>query len=220
MDELKPREKLLKYGPKSLTDEEVLVVLIGSGSKDENVFELSKRIIDELITIENLIDLDVNELMNYKGIGLAKACTIICSFELYKRIQKKKRNRVELRTPKDIYYFVKDTYYGLNYEEATIIFIDNNSKVIHYLTNKSNSSNCVNIDTNEITRKALILKASSVCIVHNHPSGEIHPSDEDLILTEELKEKLHGFNISLMDHLIIYENTYYSIRYKMKGKLK
>ena len=220
MEELKPREKLLKYGVKSLTDEEVLVVLIGSGTKNENVFNLSKRIIDELITIENLIDLDVNELMNYKGIGLAKACTIICSFELYKRIQKKKRNRIEIKTPKDIYYFVKDMYLGLTYEEATIIYLDNNSRLIHFIKTKTNSTNSVNIDTNEIVRKALILKASIVCLIHNHPSGNITPSDEDLYLTEELKSKLTEFKISLLDHIIIYENTYYSIRYNMKGKIK
>ena len=102
MKDVLPREKLLKYGRSSLTDDEVLSLLIGSGTKDINVFDLSKMIMDELMTFSNLEDLNVTDLMHFKGVGLSKASTIISALELYKRLRINKTNKTKLLNPKDI----------------------------------------------------------------------------------------------------------------------
>ncbi|MCR5740898.1 MAG: DNA repair protein RadC [Gammaproteobacteria bacterium] len=219
-DNFLPREKLLNYGINSLEDFEVLSILLRSGTKDENVFDLSKRIINEMISIENIMDLTINDLMHYKGIGLSKASTILCAFELYKRVNKRRNTRLEIKSPKDIYNAVKDEYLGLNYEMYTVLFLDTSSKLISKFNQKGFSDKFIEIDSNDIIRRALILKAYAICLVHNHPSGDTTPSDSDLIFTNNLIRKLEEFNLVMLDHIILYENTYYSIRYEIKGKIK
>ena len=215
-----PREKLLKYGRSSLTDDEVLSLLIGSGTKDINVFDLSKMIIDELMTFSNLEDLNVTDLMRYKGVGLSKACTIISALELYKRLRINKTNKTKLLNPKDIIRYVYGDYLNINYELLTCIYLDKERQIISKYSVKSSSNLMVEMDLNELLRRALIVKAHMVILIHNHPSGNVIPSEADYINTREFGKKLAEFKIELIDHYVIYEKTYYSVKFKMKGKIK
>ncbi|MCR5564603.1 MAG: DNA repair protein RadC [Gammaproteobacteria bacterium] len=215
-----PREKLLKYGRSSLTDDEVLSLLIGSGTKDINVFDLSKMIMDELMTFSNLEDLNVTDLMHFKGVGLSKACTIISALELSKRLRLNKINKTKLLNPKDIIRYVYGDYLNVNYEILTCIYLDKERQIISKYSLKSSSNLMIEMNLNELLRRALIVKAHMVILIHNHPSGNITPSESDLYNTNEFGRKLAGFKIELIDHYVIYEKTYYSIRFKMKGKIK
>lgn len=215
-----PREKLLKYGIDSLEDYEVLSLLIGSGTKKENVFDLSKRIIEELVYLDNIQNLDISDLMNFDGIGLSKAAIIISAFELSKRVEKRRKSRSEINNSKDIFYSVYNSYLGLKHERLTVIFIDSSCKIITKTIYDGFNYLHVDVDTNEILRKCLILKASGIALIHNHPSGLLEPSDEDICFTNYLMEKLKAFSLSLIDHIIIYENSFYSIIYEEKYTLK
>ena len=218
MEEL-PREKLLKYGMDSLEDYEVLSLLIGSGTKTLNVFELSKKIIDELVSLENIENLDIKDLMNFEGIGVSKASIILSSFELSRRIEKRKKIRAEIRNSKDIFLSVYNSYIGQKCEKLTVIFLDLSSKIISRVEYNGFNYMHVDVDTNEILRKCLILKAKGIALIHNHPSGNISPSDEDILFTKMVEEKLKSFSLLLIDHIIIYESSFYSIIYQKKYKM-
>ena len=220
MKDVLPREKLLKYGRSSLTDDEVLSLLIGSGTKDINVFDLSKIIMDELMTFSNLEDLNVTDLMHFKGVGLSKASTIISALELYKRLRINKTNKTKLLNPKDIIRYVYGDYLNVNYELLTCIYLDKERQILSKYSVKSSSNLMVEMNLNELLRRALIVKAHMVILIHNHPSGNVTPSESDLYNTNEFGRKLAEFKIELIDHYVIYEKTYYSIRFKMKGKIK
>ena len=215
-----PREKMIKYGVRALSDEEVLSILIRSGSKDESVLELSKKILHDLLTIENLSDLSAKELMNYKGIGPSKACIIVCANELHFRLMKKMKLRKRISSIRDAFSVVRDDYYNLTYEMFTILFLDKESRVITKMSGDMKSKNEVAFDSNEIVRRAIILKSQEIILFHNHPSGNIRPSDQDIRLTEELNRKLNNFGIGLKDHIIIFNDTYFSLKMGIKGKFQ
>ena len=215
-----PREKILKYGIKSLSYDEVLAVLIGSGTKDENVFMLSKRIIDELISLDNIQNLDIHDLMNFKGVGLSKASIILAALELNKRLERRKKNRLEINNSKDIFLASYSSFLGLKNERLEVIFLDSSSKVISKIDYDGFNYLHVDIDINEILRKSLILKAQGIALIHNHPSGLLEPSDEDLYFTDRLIQKLSTFSLRLIDHLIIYDHSFYSILYGEKYQKK
>lgn len=211
-----PREKLLNEGITSLKDDELLALLINTGRKGENVLELSNRILTELSSLNNISDLDVKDLIRIDGLGVAKASRIVASFELYRRIITNSLNKIQILSPINIYNNVRKYYIGETIEIAYIMFLDASRYLINIREIGRGTNDKLLIDENEIIRRAIILKAKYIVLIHNHPSGSLIPSNEDIYLTELIEEKMSFFGISLFDHLIVTLNGYYSMKFDIR----
>ncbi len=219
-EEDRPREKLLIKGVSSLSDAELIAILIGSGNKNETAVELSQRILHSTQNnLNQLGKLNVKELVNnFNGIGEAKAITIIAALELGKR--RKEENRLtlpQINSSKDVYSILYPILSDLKYEETWVLLLNRSNKVIRkYQVSKGGISGSI-IDIRLIMKEAIDAVASAMILSHNHPSGNIKPSIEDDIITNKLKKAGLLMDIPLLDHIIIGENCYYS--YKDESRL-
>lgn len=213
-EEDRPREKLLSKGVLSLSNAELLAILIGSGNKDETAVELSQRILHSSENnLNNLGKLSINELTKFKGIGEAKAITIVAALELGKR-----RNSTETAVASsichsnDIFRIMQPILGDLHHEEAWLLLLNQSNKIIkrHQLSKGGISSSSV--DTRIIMKVAIESLATGIILCHNHPSGNIKPSLDDNYLTDSLQKACKLMDIRLLDHLIISNNSYYSYR--------
>lgn len=211
-EEDRPREKLLDKGRHMLTEAELIAILIGSGSKDETAVELSKRILLSVDNnLNNLGKLTVQELNQFKGIGDAKAISIIAALELGRRRKETETvKREKIITSKDAFEIMKPLMMDLPHEEFWLIMLNRANLVIKKeLISRGGVSGTV-VDTKIIFKTAIGNHASSIIICHNHPSGNLKPSDADLKITKNIKEAGKIMEIPLLDHLIITDNGFYS----------
>jgi DNA repair protein RadC len=211
-EEDRPREKLSAQGRRALTDAELIAILIGSGSRNETAVELSKRILHHYDNdLNKLGKASINELSNFKGIGEVKAISIIAALEIGRR-----RNDFETKTPdtivssKDAYNIMRRLLVDLNHEEFWIILVGRSQKVLaKELISKGGLSATV-VDPKVIFGMALQHQSTGIIMVHNHPSGSLKPSQEDINLTKKLSEAGKLLDIKVLDHLIISDNGFYS----------
>ncbi len=215
-----PREKLLKEGINYLSDQELLAILLNTGTKNQNVLELSNIVLEEISNISIISTLDMEDLLKIKGIGYAKASRIVASFELYKRIINRSISTNQISSPQSIYNAISGNFKGLIIEKAYALFLDNKKNILSIKEVGRGISNKLLIDENELIRKAIVLNARFVALIHNHPYGSLKPSNEDLITTKDIENKLALFNVILFDHLIYTDEGYYSIKYGIKKILK
>lgn len=211
-EEDRPREKLLSQGRRSLTDAELIAILIGSGSREETAVELSKRI---LYSLQNDLDilgrLSVGELSKFKGIGEAKAITIIAALELGRRRRESDQPVVNRITcSRDIFNLLNRYFADLNHEEFWILLLNRANAVLsRHLISKGGQAGTV-ADPKIIFKTALENSAASIILAHNHPSGNLKPSHADINLTRKLKEGAELLDICVLDHLIFSNTSYYS----------
>jgi DNA repair protein RadC len=211
-EEDRPREKLMGKGRQILSEAELIAILIGSGSRNETAVELSKRI---LSTVENNLNelgkLGVKELTKFKGIGEAKAISIVAALELGRRRKGTEVvKREKITTSKDAYDALKGNMSDLPYEEFWLIILNRaNAIVKKELISRGGVAGTV-VDTKIIFKAAVEYYASSIIICHNHPSGNLKPSEADIRITKNIKEAGKIMEIPLIDHLILSENGYYS----------
>jgi DNA repair protein RadC len=213
-DDDKPREKLLAKGRSVLSDAELLAILIGSGSRNESAIELCKRILNKSDNnINELAKLTVNDLMKFKGIGEAKAISIIAALELgRRRKQEDVLEKKAITSSTQAYEIIKPVLEDLPHEEFWIILVNQANKVINkHLIGRGGISETT-ADVRIIFKLALENLASGMILSHNHPSGNLTPSQSDINLTNKIKEASTLFNISILDHLIIGDSNYYSFR--------
>ena len=211
-EEDRPREKLSSQGRRALTDAELIAILIGSGSRNETAVELSKRILHHYDNdLNKLGKASVVELSNFKGIGEAKAISIIAALEIGRR-----RNEFETKpadfivASSDAYNIMRRHLIDLNHEEFWIILTGRSSKVLgKELVSKGGLSQTL-IDIKIIFGAALQHKANGIILVHNHPSGNLKPSHEDIVLTKRITDAGKILDINVSDHLIITDKGYYS----------
>lgn len=211
-EEDRPREKLLDKGRHVLTEAELIAILIGSGSKDETAVELSKRILSSVgNNLNELGKLTVQELNKFKGIGDAKAISIIAALELGRRRKETETiKREKILTSKDVFEIMKPSMMDLPHEEFWLLLLNRaNSVIKKELISRGGVSGTV-VDTKIIFKTAIMNYASSIIICHNHPSGNLKPSEADLKITKNIKEAGKIMEIPLLDHLIITENGFYS----------
>jgi DNA repair protein RadC len=208
----RPREKLLAKGISSLSDSELIAILIGSGNKDESAVELSMKILNKVNNnLNELGKLSVKELETNKGIGEAKAISIIAALELGKRrkladiINKKK-----IEGSKDVFELFQPILGDLPYEEFWILLLNRSNKIIDkYKISQGGVSGTI-IDMRLILKNAIEKLASSIILCHNHPSENMKPSEPDIKITKKLKEAAKIMDISVIDHVIITDSSYYS----------
>jgi DNA repair protein RadC len=211
-EEDRPREKLLSQGRRSLTDAELIAILIGSGSRQETAVELSKRI---LYSFDNDLDklgkLSVKELSKFKGIGEAKAISIISAMELGRRRRETETSKVsQITCSKDIFNLLNRYFADLNHEEFWIILLNRANNVLsQHLISKGGQAGTL-ADPKIIFQAALENHAASIILAHNHPSGNLKPSQADISLTKKLRDGGSLLDIAVLDHVIFSNTSYFS----------
>lgn len=210
MDKLLPREKLLKYGANKLSDDELLSILLGYGSLNEDVFSLSKRIIKEY-GFSHLFYMNYEELSNIKGIKEAKATKLLALFEIAKRIAKVEYLNNPLKNPISFYNYIKTDFLFLNYEKVVVVYTNSKLVPIFKKEYSNNSISKVEFPIQQIIKDSLDYKAYGLFLAHNHPSGDYHPSKSDYDVTSSIKLILESLQIIFLDHIIISKNYIYSM---------
>lgn len=208
----RPREKLIGKGRTAVTDAELIAILIGSGNKDETAVELSKRILNKVSNnLNELSKLSVNDLMQFKGIGEAKAISIVSALELGRR-RKETENvkREKITSSKVAYDLMKPVFWDLPHEEFWLLLLNRSNHVIKKeLVSRGGVAGTV-VDAKIIFKVAVENLASSIMLFHNHPSGNLTPSDADKHITKNIKEAGKVLEIQLLDHIIVSDVSYYS----------
>lgn len=218
-EEDRPREKLAQKGANALSDSELLAILIGSGSTRESAVELMKRVLNDCNNnLNTLGKMSINELMRYNGIGEAKAITILAACELGKRRQSEKaEERERMDSAEAIYEFMHPKMQDLDTEEAWVMLLNQNFRLIKCLPISHGGISETAVDVRIILKHALLNNATVVALCHNHPSNSLRPSREDDMLTKRVKEACQIMRIHLLDHLIITDGAFYS--YSEQGRL-
>ena len=207
-----PREKLLYKGKAALSDAELVAILIGSGNREESAVDLCKRILSS--TNNNLSELgklSIKQLMEFKGIGEAKAISIIAALELGRRrrgeeaLEKKK-----IASSASVFELMQPIIGELEHEEFWIIYLNNSNKVIHKNQLSKGGITGTLVDVRLVLKNALEVGATGLILVHNHPSGTLKPSEADKQITQKLKTAAQSLDIKVLDHLIITEKAYFS----------
>ena len=212
-EEDRPREKLLLKGASALSDSELLAILIGSGNDKESAVELSKRILQKAGNdLHKLGRFSVNDLIrNFRGIGEAKAISVLAALELGKRRKETEiSERKKITSSKDAHEVLYAIFADLPHEETWALLLDRANKVIAPIQVSKGGISGTVVDIRLILREAINRYASGIILAHNHPSGNCVPSPQDTHVTKKLKEAAQWMDISLMDHLIVCDRTYYS----------
>lgn len=213
MNKLMPREKALKFGISSLDDQELLALILKSGNANKSVFKLAEELLDKASGIENLIAFDYEELINIKGMGKAKTLELLAIIEIYKRLTKVGRiSEEKMFNPNELISWIRFNIAFNNQEEFFVLYISTSGKVIksEVLFKGTKSSSLVSVD--EVLRRAVLLRADSLVVAHNHPSGYSGPSSEDIEITEKLQGCLKMMDLRLLDHIIVTRNDFFSFR--------
>ncbi len=208
----RPREKLINIGPENLTDAELLAILIGSGTKELSAVDLAGRILKDHHHQYDLLEKkSVKDLMAYKGIGLARAVTLAAAFELGRRraLQQAREIR-KIQSPEQAFELLFPVLRHLDHEEFWIIYL-RKGKFINMERIAKGGLDFSSIDLRIFWKKVLDNNATEIIIAHNHPSGELQPSESDLQITRKIREGGKLLEITLLDHLIITTDNFLSI---------
>ncbi|WP_035532005.1 RadC family protein [Halobacillus kuroshimensis] len=211
----RPRERLIELGPAHLSNQELLAILLGSGTKQESVMELSNRLLVHFEGMTLLKDAAIEELTAIKGIGAAKAVQLLAAVELGKRMHKMKPvERYMIRSPEDGADFIMEEMRDLKQEHFICLFLNTKNQVLHRQTIFIGSLNASIVHPREVYKEAVKRSAASIICAHNHPSGDPTPSQEDIQVTQRLKECGKMIGIELLDHIVIGDRTFISLKEK------
>lgn len=207
-----PREKLRDKGKSSLSDAELVAIIIGSGNRDESAVDLCKRILARVDNNLNALGkLSLKQLMEFKGIGEAKAITIAAALELGRR--RKFEDAVKqdkISSSRDVYNIMQPIVGELSHEEFWILYLNNSNKVLQKMLLSKGSITGTLVDVRLVLKQALELGAVALVLCHNHPSGTLQPSLADKQITKKLSNAALSLDIKILDHLIITEKAYFS----------
>ena len=208
----RPREKLLLKGKDNLSDAELLAILIGSGSRNESAVSLCKRILkDNANKINALAKLDVKQLMDYKGIGEAKAISIVAALELGRRRRGEEAvERPKINSSTSVFEVMQPILGDLPHEEFWVILLNNSNKIIHKFALSKGGITGTLVDLRLLFKNALAFGCVNLILVHNHPSGGLKPSEADIKITKRIKNGASTLDLKLLDHLIVTDKSYFS----------
>ena len=211
-EEDRPREKMMALGAQGLSDAELLAILIGSGNTEESAVDLMKHILADCNNnLNTLGKMTIHDLMQYNGIGEAKAITILAACELGKRRQMEKpEERPDLGTATKIYNHMHPVLQDCDVEEFWILLMNQNHRLIKKLRISHGGITEVSVDIRIIMREAVLANATILAVCHNHPSGNLRPSEQDNQLTYALQQACNLMRIQLMDHVILTDGAYFS----------
>lgn len=218
-EEDRPREKLMRQGAESLTNAELLAILIGSGSAEQSAVDLMKDILSDCNNnLNTLGKMTISQLQRYKGMGPAKAITILAACELGKRRQlSKPEERLELGSATAIYNYMHPKMQDLDVEESWILLMNQAFKLIKAVRLSHGGISETAVDVRVIMKEAVLCNATVLALTHNHPSNNANPSRNDDRLTERIRKASDIMRIYFLDHVIITDGRYYS--YREQGRL-
>lgn len=214
----RPREKMLAKGAESLSNAELLAILLVTGLKDRNALDIAQDLLASCGgRLSTAAAMSVEELCNTKGIKINKAIGIKAALELGRRFLSEKASGSirQIRTPANVYELMRPLMKGLLHEECWAVFLNRNNKIISKERMSSGGMSSTVLDNRIIIRKALEKRATGIIIVHNHPSGDPTPGKEDIRCTEMLKNAAEQFDISLVDHVVICDGRFFSFADEM-----
>lgn len=208
----RPREKLLYKGISTLSDAELIAILLGSGNSDISAVDLARKILNMAgNNLNKLGKLDHRDLVRLKGVGIAKAVNIMAALELGRRrkaadiVQEKK-----VRSSSDVYQIFHSLLSDLNHEEFWVLYLNRSNKIVSRQRISQGGISGTITDVRLIMKTAIELLSSSIVVCHNHPSGNREPSEADIRITGKIKEAAAFFDITLLDHIIVTDSGYYS----------
>ena len=218
-EEDRPREKMMLHGVSALSNAELLAILIGSGNTEDSAVELMRKVLNDYHN--NLAELgkaSIDELCRFKGIGPAKAITILAASELGKRRKEEGvEERQSILSSKDVYECLYPLMCDLPTEECWVLLLNQASKLIDKVKISAGGLSATAVDVRCILREALLKRASAIALCHNHPSGSIRPSREDDLLTKQVAQASECMNIRFIDHVILTDGAFYS--YADEGRI-
>jgi len=218
--EERPRERMIELGASSLSNEELLAILLRTGRKDLSVVELAKNVLYHLESLEDLKRITVLELLQINGIKEAKATTIVAAIELGKRLSNLHRNqKVSIKSGYDVYHLLSADLTHLEQEHFICLYMNTKSELIKKETIFIGTLNQTLIHPREIYKNAIKLSASAIIFVHNHPSGDSNPSKADFQATTSLMESGVIMGIDVIDHIVIGNHEFYSLKDQKKIKI-
>ncbi len=219
-EEDRPREKMMRKGAEALSDAELLGILIGSGSTDESAVALMQRVLAACgNNLNQLAKWEVRDFARFKGMGPAKSITVMAALELGKRRNlQMPAERLCVRSSVDIYKLFHPLLCDLPAEEFWVLLLNQAAKVIDKIRISRGGLDQTTADVRSILREALVRRAVQIALVHNHPSGNIQPSTDDVRLTQAVQRAAATMNIRLIDHLVVTDGNYYS--FNDEGRLE
>lgn len=208
----RPREKMAAKGANALSDAELLAILIGSGNTEESAVELMRRVLASCHNdLNELAHWEVRDYSRFKGLGPAKSITIMAALELGKRRKlQEAKERTTISSSKDIYELFHPLMCDLPLEEFWVLLLNQANKVIEPVRISTGGIAGTFVDVRSILREALLQRGTRMAVVHNHPSGNTRPSQEDIMLTQRILTAAKAMDIHLIDHLIVCDGKYYS----------
>jgi DNA repair protein RadC len=208
----RPREKLLHKGSAALSNAELIAILIGSGNQKESAVELSKRILNEVSdNLAELARLTLGDLQKYKGIGEAKAITIAAALEIGRRRSTSTLNdKPQVKDSKTAFILFQKELGDLNYENFCVLLLNRANKVLKAVKISDGGITGTVVDPRKVFKIALDNNATSIILGHNHPSGQLTPSDADIQLTKKMKQAGEMLDLPVLDHIIVGDGNYYS----------
>lgn len=208
----RPREKFLLKGKNALSDAELLAIIMGSGNREDSAVELGRKILNSVANNwHNLSLLSLSDLMKFKGVGEAKAISIAAALEIgHRRAAQEVPEKIQIRESKDIYKVLQPYLSDLQTEEFWAVFLNQNNRIVGKARLSAGGINQSVVDVRILFKTALEHLSTAIAIAHNHPSGNLKPSQEDLRITKQIAAAGKILNIQLLDHLIISQNAYLS----------
>jgi len=212
----RPRERLVKFGAEALSAQEILALILGRGIKGESVMVTAQRLLSQFGSLKSIAEASIEELSEIKGIGIAKATQLKAAFELSKRLEGYPEGErvVIIKTPEDVVREVRGRLKGKKKEHFLALFLDTRNKLIKIEPISIGSLDSSIVHPREAFKEAVSSSAASVIFVHNHPSGDPKPSEDDIKLTKRLAEAGELLGIEVLDHIIVSDKGYLSLKGK------
>ena len=205
----RPVERLEKQGPNVLSDAELLAIILKTGNKNENVIDMCNKLLSKF---NNISKCSLKELQQIKGIGRVKASQIIAIFELNKRFSGSRNDGKIIKSARDVFKYCYPKLKGLDKENFIVVYLDTKNRIIRDEGISIGTLNSSLIHPREVFKNAIKESANAIILVHNHPSGDVEPSEEDRTITKILFDTGELLSIKVLDHVIIGNNKWYSFR--------
>lgn len=209
----RPREKLQAFGAGALSEKELLAIIINTGTKEDSSIDLGRKIIEKAKSVRGLADLTLEDLTSIKGIGPAKAAKIYAALELSRRISKSRGvSEYKVDSPESIANIYMEELRYLKKEVVKLLLLDTKGAIVGDVLLSEGSLNASIVHPREVYREAIIRSANKLIIVHNHPSGDPSPSEQDIQITKRLQDAGLIMGVDLLDHIIIGDGEFNSLR--------
>jgi DNA repair protein RadC len=210
----RPREKLLQFGPESISDAELIAILLGQGTPQMNAVELAKLLLRAFGSLEALSNASLAELQQVKGIGQAKAVALMAAFQLYRNLQKEmaRRDLIVFNDPQKVAKVYQPVLGHLKQESFYVVLLDSKLQRIQDFRVTTGTLDASLVSPREVFSPAIRFMAKGIIVLHNHPSGNVRPSQADIDITRKLQQSGQILDIPVYDHLIITFNSYFSFK--------